>query len=134
MGQVSHRTRRSATKTAARIALALGTLAFVGVALHFGYAAHESAGCYQASTDIFTGEPQREVPIESEECRLILSHNEEHQRVDAAIAMLAIVIVSGAAVRLSSASRRTRRIVLMVEVVVVALGIVYTILLASVLR
>lgn len=134
MDHASRHRHRSRSKSAARIVLVLGMLVFVGVAVHFAYAAHESAECYRASADAFTGEPEREVPVDSAECRLILSHNEQHQRVDAIIAMLAIVILAGAGVRLSKASRRTRRIVLMVEVVVVALGIVYTILLASVVR
>ena len=40
----------------------------------------------------------------------------------------------GAAVRLSKASRRTRRLVLVVEIAVVTLGLVYTVLLATALR
>ena len=134
MGRVSHRGKRALTKTAARIALVLGIVVFAGTVSHFTYLAYESRDCFSVTTDADTGLPQRRVPVDSDDCRLILSRNEEHQRTDAATAMLAIVIVIGAAVRLSNASRRTRRVVLMVEIAVVAVGIVYTILLAFVLR
>jgi hypothetical protein len=40
----------------------------------------------------------------------------------------------GAAVRLSKASRRIRRLVLVAEIAVVTIGLVYTIQLASALR
>jgi predicted nucleic acid-binding Zn ribbon protein len=134
MGHESHRRKRSLRKTAARIVLVLGILAFAGAVAHFTYLAYESGDCFTANTDADTGMPDRRVPVDSEECRLILSHNEDHQRVDAAIAMLAIVILIGSVVRLSNASRRTRRIVFMVEVALIAVGAVYAILLATFLR
>jgi hypothetical protein len=135
MGPVSHRKKRSLTRIAAWIVLAVGIVAFAGAATQFVYLAYESGDCYEAdTTDHFTGEPIRRAPIHTDECRLVISRSEDHQRIDAAIAILAIVVMSGAAVRLSKASRRTKRVVLMVEVAVVAVGIVYTILLASVLR
>ena len=134
MGHVSHRGKRALAKTAARIVLVLGILAIAGAVTHFAYLAYESRDCFTATTDADTGLPQRRVPVDSGDCRQILSRGEDHQRIDAAIALLAIVIVIGAAVRLSNASRRTRRVVLMLEIAVVAVGIVYTILLAFVLR
>jgi len=133
-GHESHRGKRALTKTAARIALVMGILAFAGVVAHFTYLAYESRDCFTETTDADTGLPQRRVPVASEDCRQILSRGEGHQRTDAAIALLAIVIVIGAAVGLANASRRTRRVVLTLEIAVVAVGIVYTILLAFVLR
>lgn len=134
MGHGSRHRKNSVPRRAARIALILGTLAFVGAAIHFSYSAYESGQCYTSSTDAETGLPQREMPIKSDDCRLILSRSENHQRIDAAIAMLAILVVIGAAVRLSNASRRTRRLLLIAEVALVAVGTIYTILLATALR
>ncbi len=135
MGHVSHHKKRSLTKAAAQIVLVLGALAFASSALHFAYTAYESSDCYNATkTDPFSGEPVRRSPVDSDECRLVLATSEQHQRFDAAIAVLAIVVGTGAAVRLSNSRRRTKRVVLVVELAVVAVGTIYILLLASVLR
>lgn len=134
MGHGSRHRKNSGPRKAARIALFFGILTFTGAVIDFAYFAYKSGQCYTASTDVETGEPQRQKPVDSDDCRLIISHSEDHQRMAATIAILAVVIATGAAVRLSNASRRTRRMLLVVEVAVVAVGVVYTILLASVLR
>jgi hypothetical protein len=134
MGHGSHHKKSSVPRRAARIALILGILAFVGATLHFIFTAYESSECYTSSTDPETGQPQRQKPVDSGECRMIISETESHQRVDATIALVAIVFVVGGAVRLSNANRRTRRLMLIAEVAVVVIGVIYTILLASILR
>ena len=48
--------------------------------------------------------------LDSGDCREILASSEEHQRTDAVIAVLAVVLMIGAAVRLSKASHRTKRL------------------------
>lgn len=133
MGHVSHHKEHLLTRPAARIVVVLTAVIFAGAALHFAYTAYESSQCY-TGTDYFSTEPQSRQAVDSDECRLILSHSEEHQRIDASVAMLAILVAIGAAVRLSNASRRTRRVVLVVEIAVVVVGAFYTILLASLLR
>jgi hypothetical protein len=135
MGRLSHRRQRALTRTAARIALVLGALTFAGAVVHFSYTAYESSQCYTAAGDYSTSQgPQRMQVVDSAECRLILAKSEEHQRIDAAIAILVIVVWIGAAVRLSNTRRRTRRAILIVEVAVVAVGLVYTVLLAFAFR
>ena len=135
MGHVSHRSHRALTRAMARIALVLAALTFAGAVIHFSYIAYESSQCYtEVSDDPLSHESRDREPVDSDECRLILASSEERQRIDAAIAVLAIVVGSGAAVRLSSASRHTQRVILLAEVIVVAVGVVYTVLLASALR
>ncbi len=136
MGNGSHHRRRSATKTAVQIVLVLAVVTFGGAVVHFSYTAYESGQCYTANADSlsYSGEPLPRRPIDSRDCRQILASSEEHQRIDACIAILAIVLAGGAAVRLSKASHHTKRIVLVAEVAVVTVGVAYTILLATVLR
>lgn len=133
MGHVSHSKKHLLTRPAARIVLVLAALLFTGAALHFAFTAYETSEC-TTGIDYFSTEQQSQGTVDSDHCRFILSVSEEHQRTAAAIAVLAIIVGIGAAVRLSNASRHTRRIVLAIEVVVVALGVFYTILLASVLH
>ena len=135
MGDARHHKRRSPARTAARVVLVLAALTFGGAICHFSYIAYESSQCYTAdASDPFSTETQPRRPIDSGNCRAILASTEEHQRTDAAIAILAVVLMIGAAVRLSKASRRTRRLVLVAEIAVVTVGIVYTVLLATALR
>jgi hypothetical protein len=135
MGHVSHHKRRSASRTAARIMLILAAVTFSAAIGHFSYTAYESSQCYTANTsDPFSTEPLPQTPIDSDSCRAIIAGGDEHQRTDAAIAILAAVLLIGAGVRLSKASHRTRRLVLVAEIIVVTIGALYTILLASALR
>ncbi len=134
MGHASHHREHLLTRPAARVVVVLAALIFAGAVVHFAVTAYESRNCFTPSTDAVTGEPQRQQPIDSDDCRLVLSRSEDRQRTDATIAVLAIAVVIGAAVRLSKASRRTRRVVLVVEIIVLVLGAVYMILLASLLR
>lgn len=115
--------------------LVLGALSFAGAVIHFSYTAYQSSQCYtESAVDTLSQEPRRLQTIDSDDCRLILASSEAHQRIDAAIAILAIVVGIGAAVRSSNASRRTRRVVLAAEVVTVAVGTIYFILLVNTLR
>lgn len=114
--------------------LVLAAVTFGGAILHFSYTAYESGQCYTADGDSFSPETQPRIPIDSDDCRAILARTEQYQRTDATIAVLAVILIIGASVRLSKASHRTKRVVLVAEVAVVAVGAVYTILLASVLR
>jgi hypothetical protein len=135
VGHLSHRRQRALTKTAARIALILGIVAFAAAVIHFSYNAYESTPCYTGDAGGGLSQESRGMrPVDSGDCRLILASSEEHQRIDAAIAVLAIIVVIGGSVRLSNASRRTRRVVLIAEVIVVAVGIVYAVLLTSAFR
>ena len=134
MGHGTHRKRRSLTRTMARIVLVLAAVTLGIAILHFSYTAYESGQCYTGSAGLFSTEPPPREPIDSDDCRQILASSDEHQRTDAAIAVLAVVLMTGAAVRLSKASRRTRRLVLVAEIAVVTLGVVYTVLLATALR
>jgi len=134
MGHMSRQKRRSPARTAARIGLVLAAVTFGGAIFHFSYTAYESGQCYTANSDSLSTEMRPRKAIDSDDCRRILASSEEHQRTDAAIAVLAVMLMIGAAVRLSKASRRTRKLVLVAEIVAVAIGIVYTILLATALR
>ena len=134
MGHASHHKRPSLTRTAARIVLVLAAVTFGGAVVHFSYTAYESGQCYTADADPISTQTHPRRPLDSGDCRWIIASSEEHQRTDAAIAILAVVLMIGAAVRLSKASRRTRRFVLVAEITVVTIGVFYTILLASALR
>jgi len=135
MGPVSRRKKRSLARTAAGIVLVLGTLIFAGAVVHFSYTAYESSQCYtEIADDSLSQKSRRLQVVDSDDCRRILASSEQHQRIDAALAILAIVVGIGAAVRLSNASHRTRRLVLMAEVVAVTVGTIYFILLETVLR
>ena len=125
MGHVSHRTKRTPARTAARVALVLGIVAFTGALLDFAFHAYESSDCFTPGAQYDSGVPMPRDAVASDECRELILRRDEHQRTDATIAMLAIVVVMGGAVRLSNASRRTQRILLTAEIVVVAVGIVY---------
>jgi hypothetical protein len=125
---------RSVSKTVARIVLVLRILAFAGAVTQFIFLAYEYGDCFAPSQDPDTGRPRHGAPVDSDDCRLIRSQSESHQRADAAIAMLAVMVVIGAAVWLSKARRQTRRRVLILEVAVVTVGVVYIVLLAAVLR
>ena len=114
--------------------LVLAAVTFGGAIFHFSYTAYESSQCYTADAGSYSTEPQPRRPVDSGDCREILASAEQHQRTDAVIAVLAVMLIVGAAVRLSKASRRTKRVVLVAEVVVVAIGVIYTILLATALR
>ena len=135
MRHVRHRKRRSLTTIAARIVLVLGTLIFAGAVVHFSYTAFESSQCYTEKAPDNLSQAQRSMQVvDSDDCRRILASSEQHQRIDSALAILAIVVGIGAAVRLSNASHRTRRLVLAAEIVVVTVGTIYFILLANSLR
>jgi len=132
MGHGSRHRKTSAARRAAQIAFVLGVLVFAGAILDFAYFAYEGSECYSGT---FSFSPRSErTQVNTAECRQLIAQAESHQPVDAAIAILAIVIVIGAAVRLSKASRSTRRFVLVAEIIVVTIGAIYTILLASALR
>ena len=129
MGHVSRHRNNSVPRKAARIALVLGALTFAGSVLHFSYTAYESSQCYTESADTgLSQEHGRLKPVDSDDCRLVLASSEQHQRIDAALAMLAIIVGIGAAVRLSSASRHTRRRLLLGGVAVVALAVYVVVL------
>jgi hypothetical protein len=134
MAHGSHHKRRSASKAAARVVLVLAAVIFGGAIFHFSYTAYESGQCFTTDADSISTETRPRRPIDSGDCRSIIASSENHQRSDAAIALLAVVLMIGAGVRLSKASRRTRRLVLVAEIAVVTLGVVYTVLLATALR
>ena len=134
MGHVSRRKERSLTRIAARILLVLGIAAGVGAILDFAYSAYRTSLCYETNAGEYSDSIAPRVPVDSNECRLTISRGDVRQRRDAVIAILAIVVGIGAAVRLSSASHRTRRLVLVAEVVAVAVGAIYFALLATMVR
>ena len=127
MAHGSHHRKRSLARITAWILLALGILALVVASLHFAYAAYESSNCLKpTATDPVSGETVRRTPIDTDECRLIISRTEDRQRIDAAIAIFSIALVLAAAVRLSRAHRNTKRILLAAEAtVVVVLAVTY---------
>ena len=114
--------------------LIVAAVTFGAAIFHFSYTAYESSQCSTDAGSPFTTETLPRRPIDSGDCRAILAGGDEHQRTDAAIAVLAVVLMIGAGVRLSKASRRTRRLALAAEIVVVTVGVFYTILLATALR
>ncbi len=134
MGHVSQRAKHSRTRAAARTVLVLGIVAFAGAVLNFALNAYVSTDCFTPSAQYDSGAPGRRDAIDSDECRQIILRRDEHQRVDAAIAILAIMVVIGGAVRVSKASRRTRKVILVAEVAVVVVGVVYIVLLTSAFR
>jgi predicted nucleic acid-binding Zn ribbon protein len=134
MGDVRHHRPHLLTRPAARVVVVLAAVIFTGAAVHFAVTAYEARDCFTTASDVSSGEPQRRQPVESDDCRQVLSRSEDRQRTDATIAILAVAVGIGAAVRLSKASRRTRRVILVVEIVVLGVGAVYIILLSAMLR
>ena len=136
MGHGSRHKRRSLCRELRReLCWCLAVVTFGGAIFHFSYTAYESSQCYTAdSTESFSTESHaaKAQSIRTTAARS-LPAAKTISGLDAAIAVLAIVLIVGAAVRLSKASRRTRRLVLVAEVAVVTIGVVYTILLASAL-
>ena len=135
MAHVRHHREHLLTRPAARVVVVLAALIFAGAAVHFAVTAYQSRQCF-APADVAgsSQEQQRYQPVDSDDCRLILSRSEDRQRTDATIAVLAIAVGIGGTVRLSKASRRTRRVVLVVEIIVLVLGAVYMVLLISLFR
>jgi hypothetical protein len=133
MGHVNHRKKRALTRAAARVALVLGIAGFLRTMLDFAVKAYSSSNCFTPSAYYDSGVPMRRDAVDSDQCRLLILERDERQRIDATIAILAVIAVIGAAVRLSTASRRARRAALMVEIAV-AVAIFYFVLLSTAFR
>lgn len=135
MRHPNHSEEHWLTRTGARVLLVAAAVMFAGAVVHFAFTAFESRQCYTESPDTSLSQDQRRLAtVNSNDCRRILASSEQHQRTDAAIAILAIIVAIGAAIRLSKATRQTKRVVLAIEIAVVAVGVFYTILLATILR
>ena len=128
MGRVSRRKHRSLRKIAARIVQVLAILLCVAAAADFVYNASLATDCFTDNIDQFAQGEKTRVGVDSEDCRVKIMRRDNHLRVDALAALLSVGLAIGATVVLSSAHRRTRRLILTTEAVVLVLTLAYSLL------
>jgi hypothetical protein len=132
MGNSRHRSTRALTRTLATGALALGIATFVFAILHFAYYARLQAVCSGTTSDILTS--ARWITPDPADCVNSDLEIEADFRIDSIVAIVGLILLSGGALRLWHARRRTKRLVLMLGSSVLLLVSVYAFFLNSMLR
>ena len=128
MGHVSRHRNNGVPRKAARIALVAGLAFFVAAVCNFVYNAHERSLCFDENYDALSGESMPATHFKSDDCGPEVLRRDRMMGRDAVVAALAIVVVLGGAVRLSSASRHMRRRFLLGGVAVVVLAVYVVVL------
>ena len=123
-GTRHHRHNRLARRVARIVRLLAIVIVAAGVA-DFILSAFRSSQCFTDMPDPQAQGVTTRVAVESEECRVEIARRDSHSRVDALAVLLAVALLVGAGVELSNAHRRTRRLVLGVEVAVLVLLLAY---------
>jgi hypothetical protein len=134
MGPPRHHHKRSLSWRIARWFQVLAIVMCLAAAADFTYSAFRSSDCFAPGQNSEDGLSEPRDAITSPECAAEIARRDTHFQVDAAIALLGLAILAGATVRRSDAHRRTKRLVITVEVAVVVLAIVYGALLSFALR
>jgi|SRR5271165_3588687 len=130
MGRERHHHRSRRKKWVIRIVLAVGMVMFVGGLAEFIYYAHLyahlQAECSQTTSDILTsGEWSRPYPLDCMESGPGIL---QYLQLGGIVTVLGLAILIAAWVTLSRASRRAKRIVIVLEAVVLVLTIAYSLL------
>ena len=128
MSAAGHHRRHLWENAAARTLLAVGILLCGAAVADFAYQAHQTSGCFvAASGPSQQGSPPR-AAVGSEECRIAIPRRNAHLFADCVSMLLGVAVLIGAAVDLSHAHRRTKRLVLAAEFAVVLLTVFYSLL------
>jgi hypothetical protein len=128
MSQTGHRRKRVLRKIVFRGLLAVGIVALVGGFAGFVYHAHAKAVCSDANSDfVSSGTWLKPGPGD---CLELVPEIERDQRLDAIAFLLGLLMTTVGGLALTRAHRRTRRMVLIVAAIVVAVGVVYILLLS----
>lgn len=128
MEHSSHRSKRALTKKTARVAQMLAiTLCLAGM-VDFAYSALQSSSCFVNTTGSLGEDPQPRAAVDSDECRAVINSRDLHFRGDALAVLLGVAVFAGATVIRSNAHRRTKRMVIGIEVAVLVIVLAYSIL------
>lgn len=101
----------------------------VAAAADFTYFAYRSSDCFVDNPDPLTQESTPRAAVPSGDCQVEIARRDTHMRRDALAVLLAVAVLIGASVTLSDAHRRTKRIALGIEAVVLVLVLAYSLLL-----